>query len=178
MSMQTDQPRFPQLSKEPLLKSRSRPQFQNRVWAKTLDFLIVQASVALLYWIYPFLGVVVAFLVWGFIDSLGRGQSPGKWLLGLHTIDLKRATKPGFYQGLMRNIPFLLLTLSLVNSFPVSNFVTGLMFIWIAAEAYFSRSIKSGLRVGDVLGGTRVFEYKDEHTKFIEQYLLKEEELM
>lgn len=45
----------------------------------------------------------------------------------------------------------------------------------LAAEAYFVFTLRTGIRVGDILGNTRVFDYKDEHTKFIEQFLKKEE---
>lgn len=175
--MEREIPRFPQLAKEPLLKSTLRPQFQNRAWAKMLDFTLIQTAVFISSWIHVLMGFVIGAGLWSLVDCLGRGQSPGKWLLGLHTVDQKRAVRPGLYQSFVRNLPFFFLTMSLFHSTHLGRAVTLLSVAWIAGEVYFIRSLKSGLRMGDVLGGTRVFEYKDEHTKFIEQFL-KEEDVL
>lgn len=173
--MEQESPRFPQLAKEALLNSKLKPQFQNRARAKIIDMMLVQGSVWVFYWLHPLLGVLVALGSWTLADCIGRGQSPGKWLLGLHTIDQKRASRPGFYQSFVRNIPFIVLSIAMAHHTPILKALSIVSLLWIAIEIYFVRHIRSGLRVGDVLGGTRVFEYKDEHTKFIEQ-LLKEEE--
>jgi hypothetical protein len=45
---------------------------------------------------------------------------------------------------------------------------------WIAIDTYFVFQVRSGIRSGDVLGGTRVWDYKDHHTKFLEQFLKEE----
>ena len=163
--------RYPQLAREGLLRVLSRSTPENRLWAKTLDFVIVLAVSSLFRGFSPVLGLVVNLLCWTLIDSFGRGQSPGKWLLGLHTIELRRGEKSTFNQGLIRNFPFAQISVGLFLSSYWSWLLIPPGILWLMGETYFIFKLKTGLRMGDILAGTRVFDYKDEHTKFIEQFL-------
>jgi hypothetical protein len=166
--------RHPQLAKEPLLTSRLSGNPVNRVWAKVLDLALVKVFALVLgifwtesWWVLP---VVLLSLS----DRIGRGQSPGKWLLGLHTIETHKGMRPGFTQCFIRNFPFMLLLIAFEFQGVWGMVLMLPALAWIAMEVYFIFNIKSTIRAGDILSNTRVFDYKDEHTKFIEQFLKEE----
>lgn len=167
--------RYPQLAKEALVTSRLRANPENRVWAKVIDVAIVMAVVMVAEYISPWAVFLAPLLMFTWMEQFGRGQSPGKWLLGLHTVEVTRGEIPGFYGSLLRNLPFTIFAWAV----GLAGAWTGLflipVLIWISLEVYFIFHIRSGIRVGDVLGGTRVADYKDEHTRFIEQFLKDDE---
>lgn len=167
--------RYPQLAKESLLTSRLRGNPENRIWAKTIDFALIQTFVFAAQFAWIHLEWILPALLWTLFEQMGRGQSPGKWLLGLHTVEVKRGYAPSLYNGFVRNIPFILLSTAMVLRGQWWWMVEIPLIIWIALESFFIFSLRSGLRVGDILGNTRVADYKDEHTKFIEQFLKEEE---
>jgi hypothetical protein len=168
-------PRYPQLAKEPLITSRQRGTPENRIWAKVIDWMLIHICFLALNYFFPKLAWIFLIAAWSWIDSLGRGQSPGKWLSGLHTIDVQRASVPRVYGGLVRNLPFVLLSLGVSSDSWLSRIALALALAGIAVETYFIFILRSGIRVGDVMGNTRVFDYRDEHTQFIEQFLKKRE---
>lgn len=167
--------RYPQLAKEPLLTSRMNANPENRAAAKLIDVALVEAIITIGAFFWEPSSFVLAVLLWGGIDILGRGQSPGKWLLGIHTIEVRRGTKANFYSGMVRNFPFILFSWGIGRGgwTAVALLVPAAICVFI--EFYFIFNVRSGIRVGDILGVTRVCDYKDEHTKFIEQFLKEEE---
>jgi hypothetical protein len=168
-------PRYPQLAKEPLLTTKLRPNPENRVMAKVIDLFIVEVLIWAVAFFWKTGAWVLPVVYWAWIDRVGRGQSPGKWLLGLHTIEQLKGTRLGFYHGLVRNFPFVLLSTGLgLEGFWGWAVLSPAAFC-LLLEAYFIFNVRSGVRVGDILANTRVFDYKDEHTKFIEQFLKEEE---
>lgn len=166
--------RYPQLAKEPFLTSHMRGNPTNRFWAKGTDLILV----VILSFIVSFFGHGLAGFVplvfFATMDRWGRGQSPGKWIMGLHTISVEKGTRASIYNCLVRNLPFLFLFFGLHLPETWGTLMTGFAIAWILLELYFMVVLRSGLRVGDVLGHTRVFDYKDEHTKFIEEFLKEE----
>jgi len=167
--------RYPQLAKEALLRSRLRAHPENRVVAKLIDAILVEALISIFCFFWDPAAYILAVLLWGSIELLGRGQSPGKWLLGLHTIEVRRGMKASFYAGLVRNFPFVLLSFGLGRGGWTSAFFLVPCAFCLFVEAYFIFNVRSGIRVGDILGATRVADFKDEHTKFIEQFLREDE---
>jgi uncharacterized RDD family membrane protein YckC len=167
--------RYPQIAKEPLLTSRSRPSPENRVVAKVIDTLLVESALGIFTFFYAPLVWVLAPIFWGSVERLGRGQSPGKWLLGLHTVESLRGAKVSFYGSFVRNFPFVLLSWGIGRSGWVAALCLLPAVVCLFIESYFIFSVRSGVRVGDIIGSTRVADYKDEHTKFIEQFLKEEE---
>lgn len=163
--------RFLRLAKEPLLTSTVRGNSENRVWAKVIDFALVEAAALIVLIPFPWLAWVLPWLLWSMLDSFGRGQSPGKWLLGLHVIEGQLGRKPNALQGLLRNLPFALLSAALGSSGAWALLFALPGLAWTALDFYFIFNLRSGLRLGDVFAGTRVFDYKDEHTLFVEQFL-------
>ncbi len=168
-------PRYPQLAKEPLITSRQRGTPENRIWAKVIDWILLHLTFVSLDFFFPKISWVFLVIAWAWIDSLGRGQSPGKWLTGLHTIDVQRASLPRVYGGLVRNIPFILMSLGISSGSWLARGTLAVALLGIAVETYFIFILRSGIRVGDIMGNTRVFDYRDEHTQFIEQFLKKRE---
>jgi len=171
----TPQVRYPHLAKEPLVTSRKRGNAENRFWAKIIDFICPLPFLAVLNWTFPALVILGAAAYWIWVDGLGRGQSPGKWLLGLHTIDVHKGEKPRTYNGLVRNLPFALLSTAVFKTGFIWGFLGFISVTALLFESYFVFVLRSGIRVGDILAYTRVYDFKDVHTQFIEQFLKKEE---
>jgi len=167
--------RYPQLAKEALLTSRVRGNAENRIWAKLIDFALVEMVLFTVRFFFPWSFWVLPVILWANIDRMGRGQSPGKWLLGLHTVEVRRGAMPSLYNSLVRNLPFIFLSMAIGISHNASLLVILPLIAYVLLEAYFIFHIRSGLRVGDVLGNTRVADYKDEHTQFIEQFLKEDD---
>ena len=167
--------RYPHLAKEPLITSRKRGNAENRIWAKFIDICLVLPLIYITQLMFPLLVLPLSICIWALLDALGKGQSPGKWLLGLHTIEVVRGEALKFYNGMIRNIVFAIFCTALVKTGLFWGLVGLVCAIGILLESYFILILRSGIRVGDILGYTRVFDYKDIHTQFIEQFLKKEE---
>jgi len=165
--------RWPNLVKEPVLLGTQRVAPTSRVWAKLIDCFFV--AIFTIAWSLFFKSALIwmPMFLFPLFERIGRGQSPGKWLMGLHTVDITQGAKAGFQGGLIRNLPFIV---SLILVFNFSGFLELILlaphFLWLLMESYFIFSVNGGARVGDILAGTRVFEYKDPHTKFVEQFLV------
>jgi hypothetical protein len=170
--MANSEARYSQLAKEPYVTGKRGANPENRFWAKAIDVVMIFGVTMATSFFLSWIPLAMAVIAWGVIDSLGRGQSPGKWLLGLHTIEIRKGHKVGLYNGFIRNLPFLQVNIGILL-----GGIWGFLFvasgvIWLALEGYFTFQVSTGIRVGDVLGYTRVFDYKDMHTQFIEQFLL------
>jgi|GEM_PF-1234649 len=168
-----------ELSSEGLLYSQNRALIENRLAAKLIDVIVVQICVAIFaFFFYTSFLIVLIPLLWYFLDLYNDGQSPGKWIMGLQTVECRQAMPPKGLQSLLRNIAFIFFSLGV--SFSTTIFGKGLLLLGLAgiiAETYFIFSIQSGLRVGDIVAGTRVFDFKDEHSFFLEKELLLKETL-
>ncbi len=167
--------RFPQLAKEPLIKSNIKANPENRVLAKILDVLLCEGFLFFLSLFLNSAPFFVAPLFWALIERVGRGQSPGKWLLGLHTIEVERGYKPNLYSSLVRNFPFILFSIALRIDGKLGLALSFFSIALMGIETYFIFGLRSGIRYCDILASTRVADFKDEHTKFVEQFLKEEE---
>lgn len=167
--------RYPHLAKEAIITSRKRGNPENRFWAKVIDLLLSLPFLGIIQMLFPPLVLPISLLYWTLIEGLGRGQSPGKWLLGLHTIDVLKGESPRLYNGFIRNFTFALLSAAFFKTGFIWSLVAIISTASLAFEAYFVFTLRSGVRIGDILAYTRVFDYKDVHTQFIEQFLKKEE---
>lgn len=158
---------------EPLLSGKRRGTMENRLWAKLIDFSIVMLILFGVNWFFASAWLFVAApLMWTFVELWNEGQSPGKWLLGLQVIDSLGAQYPTFSGCLIRNIPFAILCISIFHYNHILGFSGVILSIlMLALETYFVLLIQTGIRIGDVLSVTRVQDYRDQHMRFIEQYL-------
>jgi uncharacterized RDD family membrane protein YckC len=166
--------RFPHLARDPLIVGKLSANASNRLWAKSLDFSLVLVISFFFSFFSNWFAILSIPFLWVSMEQFGRGQSPGKWLLGLHVIDTYNGKKPGVYSCFIRNLPLVLLMMIFYTPLPLRIFWETCLLFCLLCECYFILKLKTGIRVGDILGSTRVFDYKDEHTLFIEQ-LLKEE---
>jgi hypothetical protein len=158
---------------EPLFTSKRRGTVENRIWAKLIDFFIIQTF---LFIVYSLFGsnwmLLLAPMLWSIVDLFNEGQSPGKWLLGLHLVDSLGAPYPKFSNCLIRNLPFLFLSVSIFYFDTFLGFASVILSILLLLlESYFVLLVQSGIRIGDVLSTTKVQDYRDQHMQFIEQYL-------
>ncbi len=169
--------RYPQLAKDPLLTGANSANPSNRLWAKVVDVLFVYLVSLAFGMLLQAAHFIAPLLLFSFMEQWGRGQSPGKWLLGLHTIEAPKGTPVSILSAFIRNIPVILLIWGIF----CSGFLGWLIFTIAALvagfESYFIYTLKTGVRVGDIVSNTRVFDYKDEHTKFIEQFLKDEKRI-
>jgi uncharacterized RDD family membrane protein YckC len=158
---------------EPLLTSKRRGTIENRIWAKLIDFLIIQTFLFILFSLFGSNWMLIAApVLWTFIDLFNEGQSPGKWLLGLHVVDSLGAPFPKLSNCFIRNLPFLFLSVSVFYFDTFFGFATVIFSILLLLmETYFVLLVQSGIRIGDVLSTTKVQDYRDQHMQFIEQYL-------
>jgi len=158
---------------EPLLTSKRRGTIENRIWAKLIDFLIIETLLFIFYYLFGANWMLIAApVLWSFVELFNEGQSPGKWLLGLHVVDSLGAPFPSFSGCLIRNLPFLFLSVSLFyfdTFFGFSSVILSILLLLM--ETYFVLLVQSGIRIGDVLSTTKVQDYRDQHMQFIEQYL-------
>ncbi|MEZ4816052.1 MAG: RDD family protein [Bdellovibrionota bacterium] len=162
-----------ELPVDKLLSGKRRGTMENRFWAKLIDFSVVMGSLFAVYWFFGAAWVFLAApLLWAFIEIWNEGQSPGKWLLGLQVVDSLGAQLPTFSGCLIRNFPFILLSVSIFYFDHIIGFSGVILAIlFLALETYFVLLIQTGIRIGDVLSTTRVQDFRDQHMRFIEQYL-------
>ncbi len=163
---------------EALLTGKRRGTMENRLWAKLIDFSLVMLVLFGVNW---FVGAGWLFIsapfLWAFIEIWNEGQSPGKWLLGLQVTDSLGAQYPTFSGCMIRNFPFILLSISIFHYNHIAGFSGVILsIILLALETYFVLLIQTGIRIGDVLSTTRVQDYRDQHMRFIEQYLKEDGE--
>ena len=167
--------RFANIARAALLTERIQSNPENRLLAKSIDAIIVLVSSGFVAWFVPYSLLPALIFFWAYFELMGRGQSPGKWLLGLQLVQTKDGSKPGLYQATLRNMPLICLCVGLLWTGWAATLLLVFGLAWIGLEIYFIVAIESGLRSGDVLGGTRVADYKDQHTRFVEQYLKRDD---
>lgn len=133
----------------------------DRFLAKGLD-LIIMVLVALvlqLVW-YP-LAAIFAVIYSFSHDSIKKGCSPGKKIVGLKVINNEGEAGIDFKTSALRNISFGVFTIFAV--IPIFGWI--LMFLigipLLIFEAYLVYSLESGQRLGDVLAKTKVIRNKN-----------------
>lgn len=120
-----------------------------RVFAKILDFIII----AVMAEVVPRAGFYAGLLYILIADSLFKGRSPGKYLMGIRTVS-KEGRPCSVRESVIRNSPFgigiLLYKIPLI----------GWIFIVVIAAFEFLMLLGSeeGMRLGDELAKTEVIE--------------------
>ena len=131
-----------------------------RVAAKGMDFVTAAILFVIGQWAFSLLGGVLAALYIGLADGLSHGESFGKRVFGLRTVEKGTTVGCGYNASLIRNLPFALFFLS--SYLPLLWGLVGLInAVLIAFEVYLLLQLRSGVRLGDVLAGTEVAKSAD-----------------
>lgn len=145
------------MSDKILLKKAVRVARLSRIIAKLIDLFVV---LILIIPFYPF-GVLLALGYLSVCDSLQRGQSVGKKVIGFRVISLEDGAPCSVKQSVVRNLP---LTIPLFFSiFPFWGWMISLLIgIPLALlELYFILSLDTGHRIGDIMADTTVMANDD-----------------
>jgi uncharacterized RDD family membrane protein YckC len=134
----------------------------SRFSAKAIDLIIVTALFLLGRTFWAPLGMLVGGAYCALQDGMGVGQSIGKRIIGLCVVDAGMSFPCSFKGSFMRNLPFLVAVIFSSSPFLWVFLVVGSV-PFILLEAYLVISLPSGVRVGDILGNTRVMDYVDEN---------------
>jgi uncharacterized RDD family membrane protein YckC len=117
----------------------------------TLAFVLAQTS--------PQVGPLLAAFYLLVADGLFTGQSVGKKIFGVRTVNVPRRAPAGYHESMLRNAPFALVAIfwAVPILWPVL-FVAGLPIV--AFEAYMIHSDRLGVRIGDIFADTQVVDGK------------------
>lgn len=133
----------------------------SRFLAKAIDALLLIAVFLLGGAIATIVGVLLAATWCAALDSWGSGQSVGKKIMGLGVIDVTTELPCSFLNSFLRNFPLVLMIL-----FASTTLLWGFLLLFAlpltVLEIYLLLTLDSGVRLGDVLGNTRVVEKLEE----------------
>jgi uncharacterized RDD family membrane protein YckC len=133
----------------------------SRFSAKAIDLIIVAALFFLGQTIWAPLGVFVSVLFCALQDGMGMGQSVGKRIIGLCVVDAGGNYPCSFHSSISRNLPFI--AVLVFSAHPLLWVLLCLVALPVVGlEVYLLFCLPTGVRVGDILGNTRVTEYIDE----------------
>jgi uncharacterized RDD family membrane protein YckC len=145
------------MKKKYLLKSGINTARFTRLIAKAIDLFIV-LILSLLF--YPF-GLLIALFYIGVSDSLSKGQSVGKKIIGFSVISLEDGKPCSLKQSIIRNLPILIpMGFAII---PLWGWIICciLTIPLILLEVYLLFKLDSGHRLGDVMADTTVIA--DDH---------------
>jgi uncharacterized RDD family membrane protein YckC len=95
-------------------------------------------------------------------DSLSGGQSIGKRIIGLRTLDDTTGIACPALSSLMRNLPIVIAVL--FASIPVLwVFIVLFTVPFLLLEVYLVKEIQTGVRLGDIMANTLVVEHFEIH---------------
>ncbi|MBI4403354.1 MAG: RDD family protein [Deltaproteobacteria bacterium] len=133
----------------------------NRLYAKSIDILIIAALFFLGQALWTPLGILAAMTYSITQDAMGSGQSIGKRIIGLRVVDDQTSMPCTIQASCLRNLVFALGVL-----FGAVQWLWLLLILivipLIALETYLILSIDSGVRLGDVIANTLVVERMEE----------------
>ncbi len=132
-----------------------------RLIAKGIDLFIV---IILSFFFYP-LGVLLGAVYLSISDALQGGQSVGKKLLGFGVIALEDKKPCSLKQSFVRNLPLLIPTILAIIPLWGIIFSSLVGIPLILLETYLIFTLKSGMRIGDVMADTTVITPGEEGAK-------------
>jgi len=144
-----------------ILLGQSEVSLFSRLIAKAIDALLLIAIFLLGGALSTLLGVILSACWCAALDSWGSGQSVGKRIMGLGVIDVSSGVPCNLRNSFLRNFPVVLVIL-----FASTTLLWGFLLLFVVPlvlfEVYLLLTLDSGVRLGDVLGNTRVVEKLDE----------------
>jgi uncharacterized RDD family membrane protein YckC len=144
-----------------ILLGESEVSIFSRFLAKAIDALLLVAVFLLGGAVATIIGVLIAAIWCAALDSWGGGQSVGKKIMGLGVIDVTTELPCSFLNSFLRNFPFVLVIL-FASTTLLWGFLLLFAFPLILLEVYLLLTLNSRVRLGDVLGNTRVVERLEE----------------
>ncbi len=140
-----------------ILLGQSEVSIFSRFLAKAIDALLLVAVFLLGRALSTVVGVALAAFWCSGLDAWGNGQSIGKKIMGLCVIDVSSAMPCNFRNSFLRNFPLVVAIL-----FGSTSYLWGFFLILavplLTLEVYLLLTLESRVRLGDVLGNTRVVE--------------------
>ena len=124
----------------------------SRLIAKAID-LFIALLVSLL--LYPW-GILIGMFYIGISDSLQKGQSIGKKIIGFNVVSLIDGKPCLLKQSIIRNLPFSIPLFFLLIPIWGWFFSFALGIPLVALEIYLIFNIDTGHRLGDVMADTTV----------------------
>lgn len=130
--------------------------------AKMIDLILVMALFFIGRTLWGPLGPLLGAFYAGVQDSLGGGQSLGKKIIGLKTLDDTTGVSCSVLSSCMRNLPVLLAVL-FANIPVIWVFVLLFTLPFMLLEVYLVKEIQTGVRLGDIMANTLVVEHFEIH---------------
>lgn len=125
-----------------------------RCVAKAIDLsVILLLSLAI-----PYAGAILGFIYTLVHDGIFRGQSLGKRIFHLRTIDLRTGAPCGLRESVIRNSPFGIATFFGIIPFWGWIILVLLGIPLVLLELYLMMTLENGARLGDVMADTQVVE--------------------
>lgn len=115
---------------------------------------LIDGALCIVLYIIPILGWVIGTVYILLRDGLFGGESLGKKILGLKTINLEKNQNANLIDSILRNLT--LAVAYILMLIPVIGWIAAPIIIII--EALFAFSDEKGLRFGDRLADTQVIE--------------------
>ena len=134
----------------------------HRSLAKAIDLTLVMVIFFVGKTLWGPLGPLLGAFYAAVQDSFGEGQSVGKKIIGLRTVDESTGVSCPALSSCMRNIPVVVIVLC--ASIPVVwAFSLLLLTPFILLEIYLVFSLETGVRLGDIMANTLIVEHFELH---------------
>lgn len=146
--------------RSPIFLGQRTTSLFNRFAAKAIDLVIGIAIYFLGFSLWPWLGVALSCFYVSFHDAMGGGQSLGKRIMGLRVIEEPTGLPCPYLTSVVRNLPFVVGILCLSQAFLLIPLILFVLPV-IGLEVYLIFSIETGVRLGDIVANTLVYEYSD-----------------
>jgi len=130
----------------------------HRCIAKAIDLIVVMAVFFIARSVWSPLGPLLGGIYAAIQDSMAGGQSIGKKIIGLKTLDDNTGIGCSALSSTMRNLPLVISVLS-VNIPVVWVFILFLCIPIFILEIYLVREVQTGVRLGDIMANTLVVEH-------------------
>lgn len=133
-----------------------------RCVAKGIDLVLIMVIFFVGKTIWGPLGPVLGAFYAAIQDSFGNGQSVGKKIIGLRTLDEGTGISCSAIGSCMRNLPWVIGILC--STIPVVwAFVALASLPFILLEIYLIFNLETGVRLGDIMANTLIVEYFEIH---------------
>ncbi len=132
----------------------------NRIIARTIDFIIIWALLAII----PKIGFWAGLTYLLIADGLFDGKSIGKWFIKLRVILRNTDAVCSFKESIIRNFPFAVgyILFAILKGIPLIGWIFSVVIpvVILLFESLVMLGSEEGMRFGDEIAKTRVVEDK------------------